>query len=372
MEVPLIDLRAQNSKLREEATEKFLRVFDSGSYILGEEVEKFEKNVAAYLGSKHGIGVSSGTDAILVALMALGVGKGDEVICPSFTFFATGGCVARLGATPVFGDIDPDNFNILPDEIRKKISKKTKAILPVHLFGQTAPMEEIMAIADEFALGVVEDCAQSFGAKRGGRQSGTFGTAGCFSFFPTKNLGGFGDGGFVCTNDDDLAEKIRILRMHGMKPRYFHRYIGGNFRIDEMQAALLNVKLPHVDGYIERRRLNASIYLEELDSVPGIVLPRECAKNFHTWNQFTVRILGGRRDEVLRQLKDRSIGSNIYYPLPLDAQECFREFGDGKNFTKNAQIVAAEVLSLPIYPELEREQILRVADAIREILLAPK
>jgi dTDP-4-amino-4,6-dideoxygalactose transaminase len=368
MEMPLFDLRIQNSELRDAAVEKFLKVFDSGSFILGGEVVEFEKNVATYLGSNHSIGVSSGTDAILVALMALGIGKGDEVICPSFTFFGTAGCVARLGATPVFADVNPDDFNISVDDVRKKISKKTKAILPVHLFGQMTGMDEIMKISDEFVIPVIEDCAQSFGAKRGGKQSGTFGKIGCFSFFPTKNLGGFGDGGLVCTDDDDLAEKIKILRVHGMRPRYFHRYVGGNFRLDEMQAALLNVKLPYVDSYIMKRRRNASIYLEELGSTQGIVLPREKIGNLHTWHQFTLRILDGRRDEILHNLAEHGIGCSVYYPLPLDSQECFSEFVDGKNLTKNAQLAAKEVLSLPIYPELRKDQILYVANAIKSIL----
>jgi dTDP-4-amino-4,6-dideoxygalactose transaminase len=372
MAIPFFDLKIQNSALGEGAVKKFLKVFNSGSFILGEEVATLEENLAAYLGTKYAIGVSSGTDTILLALMALGIGPRDEVICPSFTFFGTAGCVARLGATPVFVDICPGDFSISPDGIRQKISEKTKAILPVHLFGQMADMDEIMGIGSEFGIPIVEDCAQSLGARRGGRQSGTIGTIGCFSFFPTKNLGGFGDGGFLCTANGDLAEKIRILRVHGMKPQYFHRYIGGNFRIDEMQAALLNVKLPHVDGYIEKRRHNASIYLEELGTMPGIVMPRENPTNFHTWNQITIRILNGRRDELLRALGKRNIGCKVYYPLPLDAQECFEKFVSGENLTQNAQIAADEVLSLPIYPELEREQILGVASAIKEILATEK
>ncbi|MDR1402005.1 MAG: DegT/DnrJ/EryC1/StrS family aminotransferase [Puniceicoccales bacterium] len=368
MKVPLLDLQIQNEKIRSEIIEKFSSVFDSGEFILGKEVEAFEKNAAQYLGTKHAIGVSSGTDAILVSLMAIGIGAGDEVICPSFTFFATAGCIARLGAKPVFADINLEDFNISTGDIRKKITKRTKAILPVHLFGQTADMSSVVKIAEEFDLAVIEDCAQSFGSKHGGKQSGTFGLAGCFSFFPSKNLGGFGDSGLVCTDDDSLAEKIRILRVHGAKPRYFHRYIGGNFRIDELQAALLNIKLPHVDGYIRNRRHNAEIYAEELKNVPQLILPQEIEGNFHTWNQFTVRILDGVRDEVFQTIGSSGIGCNIYYPLPLDAQECFRQFTDPKNPTFNAAIASKEVLSLPIYPELHPDQILRAVKVLTNAL----
>ncbi|MDR1433339.1 MAG: DegT/DnrJ/EryC1/StrS family aminotransferase [Puniceicoccales bacterium] len=368
MKVPLLDLKVQNSRIRDLAVKKFSKVFDSCEFILGGETEFFEKSVAKYLGAKHAIGVSSGTDAILVALMAIGVGEGDEVICPSFTFFATAGCVARLGARPVFVDIDLDDFNISAAAARRKITKKTRAILPVHLFGQTANMDAIAAISCEFNIPIVEDCAQSFGAKWRDRQSGTFGIAGCFSFYPTKNLGGFGDAGLVCTDDDDFAEKVKILRVHGAKPRYFHRYIGGNFRIDEVQSALLTLKLPSVDGHIENRRRNAEIYLNELTALPGIVLPRELDGNFHTWNQFTVRILNGRRGEIQQALEKEGVGSGVYYPLPLDAQECFVDLVDGKNLTKNAAIAASEVLSLPVYPELEPHQILYAAKALKNAL----
>lgn len=370
MKVPLLDLKIQNSRIKDKAVGKFSEIFDSGTFILGKETELFEKNVAQYLGAKHGIGVSSGTDAILVALMALGIGEGDEVICPSFTFFATAGCAARLGAKPVFADINLDDFSVSADDVRRKITEKTKAILPVHLFGQAANTDAIAEIGSEFNVPIIEDCAQSLGARRGSKQSGTFGLAGCFSFYPSKNLGGFGDSGLVCTDDDDFAERVRILRVHGAKPQYFNEYIGGNFRIDEMQAALLNLKLPCVDGYIENRRRNAEIYLDELATVSGIVLPRELDGNFHTWNQFTVRILDGRRDEIRQALKENGVGCNVYYPLPLDAQECFAGFVDRGNLTKNAAIAAGEVLSLPIYPELEPDQIRYAVKALKDALAA--
>ncbi|MDR2603479.1 MAG: DegT/DnrJ/EryC1/StrS family aminotransferase [Puniceicoccales bacterium] len=368
MKVPFFDLKNQNSEIKSEAMGKFSEIFDAGAFILGEEVTIFEKNVAEYLGIKHAIGMSSGSDAILVTLMALGIGEPNEVICPSFTFFATASAVVRLGGIPVFVDVDLADFNISWEKIREKISAKTKAILVVHLFGQVAFMDEIVKIGREFNIPVIEDCAQSFGAKRHERQSGTLGNIGCFSFFPTKNLGGFGDSGLVCTDDDDIAEKIKILRVHGMKPRYFHRYVGGNFRIDELQAGLLNVKLPHVEAYIANRRKNAAIYLEALNGLNSIVLPKEIEGNFHTWNQFTIRILNGKRDEVCRALQANDIGYNIYYPLPLDAQECLKSFVDPQNLTSNAMLASKEVLSLPIYPELTSDQILHVIATLKQIL----
>ncbi|MDR1890824.1 MAG: DegT/DnrJ/EryC1/StrS family aminotransferase [Puniceicoccales bacterium] len=368
VKVPFLDLKLQNAKIKSEAMEKFSEVFDSGAFILGQEVTNFEKNIAKYLGIKYAIGVSSGTDAILVALMALGIRECDEVICPSFTFFATASAVVRLGGIPIFADIDLDNFNISCEKICEKISAKTKAILVVHLFGQTAPINEIVNIGRKFNIPVIEDCAQSFGAKCHDKQSGTFGQIGCFSFFPTKNLGGFGDSGLICTDNDDLAEKIKILRNHGMKPQYFHRYIGGNFRIDELQAAMLNVKLPHVGAYIVNRRKNAEIYLDALDGLASIVLPKEIEGNFHTWNQFTIRVLAGKRDAVCQALQENGIGYNIYYPLPLDAQECFKQFIDPQNLTSNAALASKEVLSLPIYPELTSDQILHVTTVLKQIL----
>jgi dTDP-4-amino-4,6-dideoxygalactose transaminase len=368
VKVPFLDLKNQNSKIKSEAMEKFSEVFDSAAFILGKEVTIFEKNVAEYLGTKHAIGISSGTDAILVALMALGIRNSDEVICPSFTFFATASGVVRLGGIPVFVDVDLADFNISWKKIREKISAKTKAILVAHLFGQMAFMEEIIKIGREFNIPVIEDCAQSFGAKRHERQSGTFGNIGCFSFFPTKNLGGFGDSGLVCTDDDAIAEKIKVLRVHGMEPRYFHRYVGGNFRIDELQAGLLNVKLPRVEAYIVNRRKNAATYLETLSGLKSIVLPKEIEGNFHTWNQFTIRVLDGKRDEVCQALQANDIGYNIYYPLPLDAQECLQPFVDPQNLTPNAMLASKEVLSLPIYPELTSDQVLHIITTLKQIL----
>ena len=365
MNVPLLDVNRQNSKLREAAIEKFAKIFDSGVFILGEDVEIFEKNVASYLGVKHAIGVSSGTDALLIALMALGIGNGDEVICPSFTFFATAGSIARVGATPVFADIDRETYNISLDEIKKKVTKRTKAIIPVHLFGQSADIDDIVKFSDSIGVPVIEDCAQSFGAKRNGKQTGTFGEIGCFSFYPSKNLGGFGDAGLVCTDDDEIAERLRILRVHGARSQYNHEIVGGNFRIDTIQAALLNLKLPHVDEYIESKRRNAKMYLSELRNIDGIVLPKEKDGNFHTWHQFTVRIKNGMRDKVLESLRKSGVGCNVYYPIPLDRQKCFEDYISG-DFTKVADEVSKDVISLPIFPELTTEEILYVCDTLKK------
>ena len=371
MNVPLLDVNRQNSKLREAAIEKFAKIFDSGVFILGEDVEIFEKNVASYLGVKHAIGVSSGTDALLIALMALGIGNGDEVICPSFTFFATAGSIARVGATPVFADIDRETYNISLDEIKKKVTKRTKAIIPVHLFGQSADIDDIVKFSDSIGVPVIEDCAQSFGAKRNGKQTGTFGEIGCFSFYPSKNLGGFGDAGLVCTDDDEIAERLRILRVHGARSQYNHEIVGGNFRIDTIQAALLNLKLPHVDEYIESKRRNAKMYLSELRNIDGIVLPKEKDGNFHTWHQFTVRIKNGMRDKVLESLRKSGVGCNVYYPIPLDRQKCFEDYISG-DFTKVADEVSKDVISFPIFPELTTEEILYVCDTLKKSIVSLK
>ena len=365
MQVPLFDIKLQNAKIREAAIDRFSKVFDSSAFVLGEGVKNFEQNMARYLGVSHALGVSSGTDALLLAMMALGIGPGDEVICPSFTFFATAGCISRVGAKPVFVDINLDDFNASCEDIEQKITTKTKAIIVVHLFGQAARLESIIELAANRDIPVVEDCAQSLGATRNGHQTGTVGTIGCFSFYPTKNLGGFGDAGLVCTNDDQLAEKCKILRVHGMESRYFHKYIGGNFRIDEIQAALLDIKLPYVDEYVDHRRQNALFYLKELAGVEDIILPQEIDGNFHTWNQFTIRVQNGKRDKLLAYLKEHDVGSNVYYPMPLDLQECFKDFVNPRKLTQNAKLAASEVISLPIYPELTPDQLSYVVETIR-------
>jgi dTDP-4-amino-4,6-dideoxygalactose transaminase len=330
MPVPLLDVNAQNLPLEKELNDAFLRVLRSGQFIMGPDVAAFEAEAAACLGAKHALGVSSGTDALLLALMALEIGPGDEVLCPSFTFFATAGSIARVGATPVFVDSDLATFNIDVADAARKVTPRTKAIMPVHLFGQCADMDAVKALAAAHGLRVIEDAAQSFGATYKGRQSGTMGDFGAYSFFPSKNLGGLGDAGMLVTNDDALAERARILRVHGAQPKYYHKFIGGNFRIDTVQAAFLRVKLKRLETYNRARRGNAEFYGHELASLaapgPGapLVLPRESRAGEHIWNQYTIRVPGpASRDALRSHLQARGIGTEIYYPVPLHAQECF-------------------------------------------------
>jgi dTDP-4-amino-4,6-dideoxygalactose transaminase len=377
MPVPLLDLNRQNSTLHDELTAAFERVLSSGHFIQGPEVEALEKGCSVFLGAKHAIAVSSGTDAILVALMALGIGPGDEVICPAFTFFATAGCVSRVGATPVFADVDPVTFNLDPVDAARRITPRTKAIIPVHLFGQSAEMEPLLTLAKEHNLAMIEDAAQAFGARHRGRFCGTMGDVGTFSFFPSKNLGGFGDGGLVATNRDDLAEKTRLLRTHGAKPKYYHKLIGGNFRLDALQCALLRVKLPHLPEYSAARSRNAAYYVENLSTVPGIalsgtpaaasarlVLPSAQPDNDHIWNQFTLRVPGaGKRDALQQHFAAQKIGCEIYYPLPLHRQACFAHLPPVR--LPVAEQLAGEVLSLPVFPELTEEELAAIVGAIR-------
>jgi dTDP-4-amino-4,6-dideoxygalactose transaminase len=372
MAVPLLELNTQNLALEAQLKSAFERVLHSGHFIMGPELAAFEKDVGQMIGAKHALGISSGTDAILLALMALEIGPGDEVICPSFTFFATAGCVARVGATPVFVDSDETSFNIDPVDVARKITAQTKAILPVHLFGQCAEMDEILRIGREKGVRVIEDGAQALGATYRGGQAGTMGDFGTFSFFPSKNLGGFGDSGMLVTNDDALAERAELLRVHGAKPKYFHKYIGGNFRMDPLQCALLRVKLPHYNSYSEKRRANAAYYTEKLSGLPNLasklILPTAMADRGHIWNQYTLRISGeGKRDDLKRHLGARNIGSEIYYPVPLHAQECFAYVGK-KSPCPSATRLSQEVLSIPVFPELRREQLDQVVAAIRDWL----
>src|SRR4051812_24172047 len=312
MAVPLLDLMAQNSALESELKAAFERVLRSGQFILGPETVAFEKDLARMLGARHALGVSSGTDAILLALMALEIKAGDEVICPTFTFFATAGCIARTGAAPVFVDSDPVTFNVDPDDVARKITKKTKAIMPVHLFGQCAEMDPILALARENGVRVIEDGAQALGATYKRRQAGTMGDFGAFSFFPSKNLGGFGDSGLLVTNDDALAERAALLRVHGAKPKYFHKYVGANFRMDPLQCALLRTKLPHYHHYTQQRQANAAYYTEKLAPFAGekLILPKAVPERGHFWNQYTLRVVGaGRRDALKDHLTKKGIGS---------------------------------------------------------------
>ena len=376
MGVPLLDLTRQNAALHGELAAAFERVLHSGHFILGPEVEALETEAAQHLGAKHAIAVSSGTDAILVALMALGIGPGDEVICPAFTFFATACCVARVGATPVFADVDPVTFNLDPADAARRVTPRTRAIIPVHLFGQSAGMDPLLALARERRLAVIEDAAQALGARHRGRACGTMGDAGAFSFFPSKNLGGFGDGGLVVTGRDDLAAKMRLLRAHGAKPKYYHAIVGGNFRLDALQCALLRVKLPHLPSYTEARRRNAAAYDAQLGQLPGaaradtpaaasasLVLPVGLPGNDHIWNQYTLRVPGAGRREALRQhLAARGIGTEIYYPLPLHRQACFA--GLPRVDLPVAEQLAHEVLSLPVFPELRDTERSEVVGAL--------
>jgi dTDP-4-amino-4,6-dideoxygalactose transaminase len=365
MPVPLLDLNRQNAPLQPELLAAFERVLRSGHFIQGPEVEAFEKEAAAFLGAKHAIAVSSGTDAILVALMALDLQPGDEVICPSFTFFATAGCIARAGATPVFADVHATSFNLDVTDAARRITPRTKAIMPVHLFGQSADMEAVLALAKKHGLAVIEDAAQALGAKYRGQTCGTFGEFGTYSFFPSKNLGGFGDGGLVTTQRDDLAEKVRLLRTHGAKPKYYHARIGGNFRLDALQCALLRVKLPHLPAYCAARQGNAAFYADKLASAPGIVLPTALAGHAHIWNQYTLRVPGaGRRDALRAHLGQRGIGHEIYYPLALHQQACFASLP--RVTLPVAEQLAREVISIPVFPELTESERTAVVGALQD------
>jgi len=376
--VPLLDLGPQNRALEAELRAAYERVMASNMFILGPEMDAFERECAAALGVRHALGVSSGTDALLLALMALGVGPGDEVLLPAFTFFATAGSVARLGASPVWCDVDPHTFNLDLADAARKAGPRCKAIMPVHLFGQSMDMAAVTAFARAHNLRVVEDAAQSMGARWQGKPAMAWGEFGATSFFPSKNLGGFGDSGLVTTSDDALAERARILRVHGMQPKYYHRLIGANFRMDPMQAAMLRAKLPHLPSYNCARAGNAAFYRRTLlgqpgiaDNAPGapaaarILLPADRSGE-GIWNQFTLRVTGGRRDALKAFLADRKIGSEVYYPLTLDRQECFRGVGRGAEGLNTAHRLADEALSIPIFPELTEAQRGAVADALAE------
>lgn len=353
--VPLLDLKAQYDSIRDEVRAAIDRVLESQHFILGPEVEALEAEVAAYSQCRFGIGVSSGTDALLVALMAIGIKPGDEVITTPYTFFATAGSIARLGAKPVFVDIDPLTYNIAPAGIEAAITERTRAITPVHLFGQMADMDPIMEIAGQHNLVVIEDAAQAIGAEYKGRRAGSIGHLGCFSFFPSKNLGGVGDGGLVTTNDPDWAERLRLLRAHGSKPKYYHKVVGGNFRLDTLQAAVLRVKLKYLDGWTEGRQHNADTYRRlfaeaGLAGESGIQLPLDAGDGRHIYNQFVIRTQW--RDALMTHLKTNQIGTEIYYPVSMHLQECFADLGYRAGDFPISEMAAKETLALPIYPEL--------------------
>jgi dTDP-4-amino-4,6-dideoxygalactose transaminase len=368
MAVPLLDLGAQHATIRDEVIAAATAVLDSQHFILGPVVEAFERACAAYCGSPHALGVSSGTDALLLALMAMGVGPGDEVITSPFSFFATAGCVHRVGATPVFADIDPATFNLDVGKAALRVTPRTRVLMPVHLFGRCADLDAVQALARAHDLRVVEDAAQAIGSEWRGRRAGSVGDAGCFSFFPSKNLGGAGDGGLVTSRDPELADRMACLRNHGARPKYFHGAVGGNFRLDALQAAVLQVKLPHLDGWTAGRRRNAGWYrrgLADLAEAGFLVLPGDPDGNRHIWNQFTLRVPGGRRDALQAFLKDREIGTEVYYPRPLHLQQCFAYLGYRPGDLPEAERAAEEALSVPIYPELTEGQVDEVCDGIR-------
>jgi len=365
MRVPLLDLKVQYAVVRDEVRAVIDEVCDSQMFILGPRVERFERQIAEYCGVAHAVGVSSGSDALLVALMAAGVGPGAEVITTPFTFFATAGCIARVGAKPVFVDIEPETFNIDPDRIEPAVTPRTRAIIPVDLFGQLCDMERISGIAQRYGLMLIEDAAQSIGATQHGRKAGQFGGMCCFSFFPSKNLGAFGDAGMIVTDDPALAEACRILRGHGAQPKYYHKVIGGNFRLDALQAAILSVKLKHLDEWSAARRRNAARY-DDLLAGSRVVVPKVRDGNVSIYNQYTLRA-GDRRDALRDHLQKCGIGCEVYYPVPLHLQECFAYLGGKPGDCPAAEAAAKEVLSIPIYPELTREQQAYVASAIRQV-----
>lgn len=387
MKVPLLDLKPQYHSLKKELDEAILRVAESQYFILGPEVEKMEKEFCDYLKCKHAIGVSSGTDALLLALMAVDIKPGDEVIVPTYSFFATAGVVSRLNAVPVFTDINPVTFNIDFEVVESKITSKTKAIIPVHLYGQSADMEPLMKIAKENNIRVIEDAAQAIGTQyKDGKCVGTIGDIGCFSFFPSKNLGGYGDGGLVTTNNDELAYMLRIKRVHGGEQKYYHKVIGGNFRIDALQAAVLRVKLPHLDKWSAKRRENAEYYNKlfkeaglaeepgriKFDEKNKVLLPKAVYQNvsglnnYHIYNQYVIRVQ--KRDELKKFLTENEIGNEIYYPVPFHMQQCFANLYHKKGDFPAAEMASETSLAIPIYPELTKEQQEFVVQKIKEFI----
>lgn len=365
--VPLLDVPRGNAPLRDEIIAAITIVVDSGRFLFGPDVQKLEAECARRSGTKHGVGCASGSDALLLSLMALDIKPGDEVICPSFTFFATASPVSRLGATPVFVDIDPVTFNIDPAALEAAITPNTKAVIPVHLFGQCADMPRIMEICNRTGLAVIEDAAQAIGANIEGRVAGSWGQVGCISFYPTKNLGGFGDGGMLITNDADFEDRLRLFAGHGMRPRYHHQVIGINSRLDTIQAATLNVKMKHLESANIARQQNAQLYaalFEDAGLEADIVLPQAIYGTGHVWNQYTVRVKNGQRDSLKEFLAERNIGAEIYYPIPVHAQECYQSRPNIAMDLTETNRAADEVLSLPIFPELEEAEIQAVVAGV--------
>ena len=372
MQVPLLDLKGQYAPLKDEIMKEIEEVCDSQMFILGPKVEKLEREIAQYCGCAYACGMSSGSDALLAALMVEGIGHGDEVITTPFTFFATAGAISRLGAKPVFVDIHPRVFNIDPSLIEKKITKRTKAIIPVHLFGQSASMDPIMEIATRKKLVVIEDAAQAIGSEYEGRRVGSIGHYGCLSFFPSKNLGCFGDGGMITTNDPERFERLKIFRNHGMNPKYYHKFVGGNFRLDALQAAVLSVKLKRLDEWTTSRQRNAADYrnlFAESSIGEKVALPMKAEyRTRHIYNQFSILVRDGKRDLVRDALTKAGVGSDIYYPVPLHLQECFKDLGHKPGDFPHSESVAKEILALPIYPESTPEQRKYVVSTIEKAL----
>lgn len=368
--VPLLDIGRENHPLEQETIAAFAQVMRSGRFVLGPEVSQLEQRVAKLCDVPHAVGCASGSDALLLALMAIDVRPGDEVIVPSFTFFATASAVVRLGASPVFVDIDPATFNLRPAAVKAAVTSRTKAIIPVHLFGRPAAMEPLLQLGMNHGLAIIEDAAQAIGAELNGKPVGSMGDLGCFSFYPTKNLGGFGDAGMLTTTSDELADRLRLLRTHGMHPRYFHSVVGINSRLDTLQAVALNVKLPHLHAWSAARAKNAARYqrlFQEADLTDVIALPGQPADAQHVWNQYTIRA-PGFRDELREYLAQHNVGSEIYYPVPLHLQECFASIEQRFSLTETER-AAKEVLSLPIFPaltELEQQTVVtRISEFIR-------
>jgi len=363
----MLDVTRENAQLRLAIDAAIRAVCDSGAFVHGPACRELEEALAAYCGAEHAIGCASGSDALLLALMGLGIGPGDEVILPSFTFFATAGSVWRLGATPVFADILPDTFNLDPADVARRVTSRTRAVMPVHLFGQCADMDALRSAAGDAA--VIEDAAQAIGAAYRGRRAGSLGRIACFSFYPTKNLGGFGDGGLLTTDDGELAQRLRVLRDHGQQPRYHHHFVGINSRLDALQAAVLRVKLDHLDAWAATRRAHAEYYAVEFHRLGlhrQFVLPHVAAGCQPVWNQYTIRVANGKRDALQQHFNARRIGSAICYPIPLHRQKCFAALGWPEGSLPRTEAATAEVLSLPIYPMLSRDEQNRVIQAMAE------
>lgn len=364
MNVPFLDLKAQYATIKAEVDAAIAEVLESQHFILGPKVEQCEKAIATYSNCAHAVGVSSGSDALLISLMAENIGPGDEVITTPYTFFATAGAIARVGATPVFVDIDPVTYNLDTSQLPSKVTAKTRAIIPVHLYGQMAEMDAVMTVAAEHDLVVIEDAAQAIGAEYKGRRAGSIGHYGCFSFFPSKNLGCAGDGGMVVTNDSQRAEKLRCLRAHGSKPKYYHKIVGGNFRLDAIQAAIVSAKLPHLDDWTAARQRNARQYDELLrEAALPVGLPTVVTDR-HIFNQYVIRV--SDRDELQADLKKRGVGTEVYYPVPMHLQECFSYLGLGEGSFPESERAAKGTLALPIHPELTEEQARFVVESIGE------